>query len=143
MDLTFETVLSSERYVNLIKRAHSSGYFVKVIFVLTVDSTINIKRVRAMVSNGGHGVPEDKIKERYIKSLNNISKIISYCDILHIYDNTVTPKRIFRKHKDEQYRIFENKYWSRRDIERLINGTYDFYHVKCNIELSCELPDIS
>ena len=142
IDFTFETVLSSERYVDLIKRAHNSGYFVKVVFVLTSDSNINVSRVNIRFMNGGHGVPEDKIKSRYIKSINNIHEIIDCCDIMHIYDNTEKAIRIFRKHKDEQYRIFENKYWSRRDIERLINGTYDSNHVKCNIELSCELPDI-
>lgn len=127
-DFTFETVLSSDRYVNLIKTAHDRGFFVKVVFVLTADSIINVARVKSRVIKGGHDVPTDKIKSRYDKSLLNISKILPYCDVLHIYDNTDTAVRIFRKHKDEPIKIISNKYWSRNDIDRLINGTYDFEH---------------
>lgn len=127
-DLTFETVLSADRYVEFIKKAHELGYFIKVVFVLTSDSSMNVFRVRARVNNGGHDVPADKIKSRYIKSLTNLSRIIPYCDIVHVYDNSDTACRIFRKHKDEPIKIIPNKYWSRNDIERLISGSYDFVH---------------
>ena len=36
-DFTFETVLSSPRNVELLKKAKESGYRVEVVFVLTAD----------------------------------------------------------------------------------------------------------
>ena len=39
-------------------------------------------------------------------------------DVCHIYDNTVTAFRIFKKRKDE-YFIWENDFWSKTDIEKL------------------------
>lgn len=127
-DLTFETVLSADRYVEFIRTAYELEYFIKVVFVLTANSSMNVARVKLRVQEGGHDVPADKIKSRYIKSLNNLSRIIPYCDIVHVYDNSDTACRIFRKHKDESIKIISNKYWSRNDIERLVNGSYDFEH---------------
>ena len=41
------------------------------------------------------------------------------CDIMHVYDNTETPKRIIRKHKDG-LSIYPNEYWSEQDIIELM-----------------------
>ncbi len=63
-------------------------------------------------------LPEDKIKSRYEKTLNLIPDLVKICDIVHIYDNTNVPFRIFKKRKDVYYH-WENKYWSYSDIEKL------------------------
>ncbi|QWT54368.1 zeta toxin family protein [Eubacterium sp. MSJ-33] len=110
-DFTFETVLSSERKIKIIKEAKKSGYFVKCIFVLTSDPMINVMRVSMRVGNGGHSVPEEKIISRYYKSLDNLKKLFTLCDILHVYDNSAGYERVIRKHKDD-LQIFSNKYWS-------------------------------
>ena len=34
---------------------------------------------------------------------------------MHVYDNTETPKRIIRKHKDD-ISIYPNEYWAEKDI---------------------------
>lgn len=59
---TFETVLSTERNLNLLKKAKEQGYFIRGIYVLTSDVNINIMRVLSREALGGHGVPEDKIR---------------------------------------------------------------------------------
>lgn len=41
------------------------------------------------------------------------------CDILHVYDNTIEPVRIVRKHK-EDISIFPNDLWSEDEIMGLI-----------------------
>ncbi|MBQ5565939.1 MAG: zeta toxin family protein, partial [Clostridia bacterium] len=103
-NFTFETVLSTERNLNLLKRAKREGYFIRCIYVLTSDVNINIARVSARVFLGGHSVPVDKIKISYIKALNLIPELIPVCDIVHIYDNSTEPFRIFKKRKDVFYR---------------------------------------
>jgi predicted ABC-type ATPase len=67
---------------------------------------------------GGHTVPKDKIMSRYKKALDLIPELIDVCDILHIYDNTNVPFRIFKKRKNIYYH-WQNKYWSFSDIERI------------------------
>lgn len=117
-DFTFETVLSSHYSFDILKKAKAEGYFIKCIFVLTVDPEINISRVKTRVAAGGHDVKEIKIIERYHKSLKNIKELIEVCDILHVYDNSIEPVRIIRKHKDD-VSIFPNEYWTEEKILEL------------------------
>ena len=119
MDFTFETVLSSDYKMEILRKAKSEGYFIKCIFVLTVDPYVNVARVRSRVAQGGHDVEKDKIISRYKKSLGQIKELMELCDILHVYDNTVTPFRIIRKHK-EDISIFPNKLWSEEKILELM-----------------------
>lgn len=118
-DFTFETVLSSEYKLNILERAKKEGYFIKCVFVLTVDPLINVARVETRVALGGHDVVREKIIERYYKSLNNIKRLMEICDILHVYDNTIEPIRIIRKHK-EDISIFPNNLWPEENILALI-----------------------
>lgn len=96
---TFETVLSTDRNLNLLKRAKEQGYFIRCIYVLTSDVNINVMRVLSRETLGGHGVPENKIRSRYEKTFKLIGELVGICDVVHIYDNTVTPFRIFKKRK--------------------------------------------
>ena len=100
-DFTFETVLSSKYKLDILEKAKAEGYFIKCIFVLTIDPFINVARVETRVASGGHNVDEEKIIKRYYKSLNNIKKLLELCDIFHVYDNTIEPVRIIRKHKED------------------------------------------
>ncbi|MBP5449292.1 MAG: zeta toxin family protein [Spirochaetales bacterium] len=119
ISFTFETVLSTDRNLSLLKRAKSEGYFIRCIYVLTSDVNINISRVIARQLSGGHGVPEDKIRSRYEKALKLLPQLIEICDILHIYDNTIIPFRIFKKRKNEAF-IWENEFWDKSKIKELI-----------------------
>lgn len=114
-DFTFETVLSSNYKLDILRKAKEEGYFIKCVFVLTVNPQINIVRIESRVASGGHNVDSRKVIERYYKSISNIKELLKICDIVHVYDNTETPKRIIRKHKDE-LSIYPNEYWSKQDI---------------------------
>lgn len=115
---TFETVLSTERNLNLLKKAKENGYFIRCIYVLTSNPDINVSRVESRTANGGHTVPEDKIRSRYSKALALIPKLLEVCDIMHIYDNSTLPFRIFKKRKDE-YFFWANDEWSEEKIRTL------------------------
>ena len=102
----------------LLQKAKEQGYFVRGIYVLTANVDINVARVSAREALGGHGVPEEKIRMRYERALKLMPRLVDVCDILHIYDNTTDPFRIFKKRKDVYYR-WSNEYWGKADIERL------------------------
>lgn len=118
-DFSFETVLSSKYKLDILEKAKVEGYFIKCVFVLTVDPLINVARVETRVASGGHDVDRGKIVARYYKSLANIKRLIDLCDILHVYDNTEEPIRIIRKHK-ENFSIFPNELWTEDKILALI-----------------------
>ena len=117
--------LQSTRFaykIRILRAAKEAGYFIKCVFVLTASADLNVARVRSRASLGGHDVDPGKVRERYRKSLSNISVLMEICDILHVYDNTNSkPVRIVRKHKDD-ITIYPNKDWSEAVLLSLING---------------------
>ena len=73
-------------------------------------------------ANGGHSVPEDKIRSRYEKAIKLIPELVKVCDVLHIYDNSTLPFRIFKKRKTE-YFYWQNEDWSKEKIQQLTGIT--------------------
>lgn len=115
----FETVLSTDRNLYLLRRAKEKNYFIKSYFVLTADVNINVGRIEARVMKGGHDVPKDKIISRYQKSIDNLKELIKLSDICNVYDNSNSAvKRIFKKRKEE-YFYNETKYWNKESIINL------------------------
>lgn len=78
----FETVLSTDRNLKLLKRAKDAGFFIRCYYVLTADPQINVARVASRVSAGGHDVPTDKIISRYHKALPRCFACCSFCAFL-------------------------------------------------------------
>lgn len=120
-EFCFETVLSTERNLTLLKRAKEKGYFIRCYYILTADPMINVYRVKSRVESGGHDVPEDKIIARYDKALALVKELLPVCDICHIYDNSEDkPFRILKKRKDEiYYDVCDD--WYLEDIQALSN----------------------
>lgn len=116
----FETVLSTDRNLKLLKRAKESGFFIRCYYVLTADPNINVARVNSRVSAGGHDVPVEKIKSRYDKALALVHELVPICDICHIYDNSLdAPFRIFKKRKEQYYYCTKKFLWRKIDIVAL------------------------
>lgn len=86
-----ETTLSTHSYVNLIKRAHKSGYMVELIFLWLSSPEVAIKRVAKRVSEGGHNIPVDVIRRRYAAGIQNLIEIYSQIvDRWILIDNNTT-----------------------------------------------------
>ena len=119
-NFSFETVLSTDRNMELLKRAKEKGYFIRGIFVLTNSAELNVLRIFARHQNGGHNVPSDKVISRYAKSIDNLPAFISLCDVCHVYDNTgQEPRRIFKKKRDEIL-FWTTQYWTKSKISKLV-----------------------
>ena len=87
--LIFETVLSSDGKVDFIRRAHETGYFIRIFFVSTAHPAINAARIAQRVMEGGHDVPIPKIISRYQKSILNCKRVAAIADRVYVYDNSV------------------------------------------------------
>ncbi|GHU49079.1 ATPase AAA [Clostridia bacterium] len=115
---TFETVLSTNRNLDLLARAKAAGFHIEGVFVLTVSAELNVFRVRSRELSGGHSVPPYKIRSRYGKSFANIPRLLSLCDVLRIVDNTSEPETIYIKDAHGT-QIMPNRYWTAEAIEKL------------------------
>ncbi len=121
---TFETVLSTRRNLDLLIRAKEQGFFIRVIYVLTRNPKINATRVKIRFENGGHDVPVDKVYSRYERALKLLPELIEVSDVCHIYDNSDTPFRIFKKRKNS-YFYWESDYWTKNKISELTGVKLD------------------
>ncbi len=83
-----ETVLSRADKLDLVADARHAGYRVVAVFVCTASADINCERVRQRVTQGGHNVPEDKLRARYARSLDNLPLLAPHTDELYVYDNS-------------------------------------------------------
>lgn len=85
---SFETVMSFPDKVELLRKAQLKGYRTYLYYVATEDPAINIARVRNRVALGGHPVPEDKIVNRYYRSLELLMDVVQPSNRAYIFDNS-------------------------------------------------------
>jgi predicted ABC-type ATPase len=85
---TFETVMSHRSKVNILIQAQAAGFRTYLYFVATDDSAINVSRVRNRVALNGHDVPQDKIVNRYQRSLDLLFEAIQHTNRAYIFDNS-------------------------------------------------------
>ncbi len=83
-----ETVLSRSDKLDFVKKAKQAGYRIVSVFVGTASPDINCARVRKRVAEGGHDVPDEKIRARYSRSMNNLLLLAEISDELYVYDNS-------------------------------------------------------
>lgn len=85
---SFETVMSDPGKIAFLRNAREVGYRNYLYYICTQDPLTNIDRVKDRVSKNGHAVPEDKIVERYKRSLNNLYEALGYCHRAYLFDNS-------------------------------------------------------
>ena len=83
-----ETVLSSPKYRDLVVRAQSRGFRVKMIYVFLASAALQIERVRIRVLEGGHDFPVDKIIARRRRSFEELAWFVEHVDECYFYDNS-------------------------------------------------------
>lgn len=83
-----ETTLSGNREGRVVAEARRRRYRVEVVFVCLADVRLNIGRVHLRVQQGGHFVPEEDIRRRYERSLENLWEILPMADAAVLFDNS-------------------------------------------------------
>lgn len=90
VDFAIETTLSTRSYVQLVHRAQSLDYKVRLIFFFLETEEQAIQRVVQRVSNGGHGIPEADIRRRFHRGIYNLLNLyMPICDSALIYNNAL------------------------------------------------------
>ncbi len=86
---SFETVFSHESKIDIIRKAKEQGYKVYLYFVSTEDPWINVYRVKVVrVGELGHDVDEDKIVNRYYRSMDQMYEAAQHCYQAYFFDNS-------------------------------------------------------
>ena len=90
---SIETTLATKSYINLVRRAQAEGYAVKIIFFWLKTPELAVLRVAERVQKGGHDIPEDVIRRRYVAGIKNLFQLfMNEVDCWDIYDNSENPR---------------------------------------------------
>jgi len=91
-----ETVFSHPSKLEIITDAQARGYMVIVMHVGVDSPELSVARVRGRTTEGGHDVPEDKIRSRYDRGQPLIRQAVVRTDRGMVFDNSRlnTPPRL-------------------------------------------------
>jgi predicted ABC-type ATPase len=87
---SFETVFSHPSKIDAIKTAGERGFITYLYLIATENPIINIRRVKNRVGRGGHAVPEEKIRNRYRRSMENLAEAFLLADRVYFFDNSAS-----------------------------------------------------
>ncbi|PCE30052.1 zeta toxin family protein [Burkholderia ubonensis] len=101
-DFAFETVMSTPEKVALMTQAKAHGYQVSLVFVTTEDPEINVGRVADRVATGGHAVPPDTVRRRYVAAMDLLPAAFEHADHATVWDNSEDDARLVATKAHEQ-----------------------------------------
>jgi predicted ABC-type ATPase len=86
---SIETTLSGKSYLNMMRRAKALGFEIELFYIGTGSVEINLERIAKRVAGGGHDIPEETVRRRYERSLENLLPAIHLADRTILYDNSI------------------------------------------------------
>lgn len=87
-DYAFETTLGGNTIAFTLEEALDAGMAVQIWYVGLETPELHIARVQARVARGGHPIPEEKIRQRFITSQLNLIGLLPRLDELKVFDNS-------------------------------------------------------
>lgn len=94
-DFSIETTLATRSLVGIINTAKEAGYSIILLYFWLSSPELAIQRVRNRVKAGGHNIPENVIRRRYIMGLQYFFETyIPLSDRWVLADNSTSPFKV-------------------------------------------------
>jgi predicted ABC-type ATPase len=87
-DFVSESTFSHASKLSLIREAKEAGFRVVLYHVNVRSADLSVARVARRTAEGGHNVPENKIRERYVRNQALIKAAVLDADRAFVYDNS-------------------------------------------------------
>lgn len=75
VDVVLETTLATRSHAVRIRHWRSLGYRIELIYLRLPSADHSIARVARRVERGGHGIPEDALRRRFLLSLEYLEAV--------------------------------------------------------------------
>jgi predicted ABC-type ATPase len=114
-DFAFETTLASRTFAPWLRRLQTDGYKFHLVYLWLPTVELAIARVAERVRRGGHAVPENIVRRRYDRSLDNFFNLYSrFADSWLMMDNSIRsrPPVIAKRAIGCAVRVFKADQWS-------------------------------
>ena len=118
-NFAFETTLSSRTFAQWIKKEKAKGYHFTLLYFWLFNPDLAVERVAERVRLGGHAVPEETVRRRYVKSIKNFFNLYQpLADNWVIFDNSEdnNPIKIAEGNLLTNITVHQNHQW------KLFNG---------------------
>ncbi|MCP3942768.1 MAG: AAA family ATPase [Desulfobacteraceae bacterium] len=89
----FETVFSHKSKIDFLAKAKGNDYKIVLVYIHLIDSSLNEARVHQRKTEGGHGVPLEKIHSRIPRTMKHIETALMIVDEAWILDNSSESNR--------------------------------------------------
>jgi predicted ABC-type ATPase len=91
VSFAFETVFSDPAgdKVQFLRQAQSQGYSIHLVFIGLENRALSAARVAERVERGGHDVPDEKLHERFPRTLKNLREAVAFVDLAVLLDNSL------------------------------------------------------
>jgi predicted ABC-type ATPase len=121
-NFAFETTLASRSFAPWLRELRRLGYKIHIIFLWLPSVEFAIARVTERVRLGGHSVPEETVRRRYLAGLQNLfSLYLPLADSWYVYDNTNATRLLAQGTARGKTRIIDKVVW-RNLNERFSNA---------------------
>ena len=114
VDFAFETTLSGKSYANLFSELKAKGYALHLFFLWIPNPELAIARIKDRVEEGGHSVPDQDVRRRFVRSLNNF---------FQLYEPMVDSWILFDNSKEKPVSVAESKSGQRQIIDKKLFAT--------------------
>ena len=109
----WETTLSGRTTKAWVLKAKDAGYFIKLVFVWIQSLEESIKRIQRRVREGGHAVPAQDVRRRFLKTLRNFfNDFCPLADAWKLFDNSHQSLRLVAAKKNNRAVIRDRALWS-------------------------------
>jgi predicted ABC-type ATPase len=114
-DMAFETTLASRMLLPRIQAMQQAGYVFHLTFFWLPSADMAVERVAKRVASGGHSIPEDVIRRRYERGLENFFNAYSLAaNTWVLVDNSSPPGRpVALRRIGSAVRVLDNVLWTK------------------------------
>lgn len=114
-NFAFETTLASRSFAPWVGDLVATGYEFRLVFVSLPSADLSVARVASRVSRGGHHVPEESIRRRFVGGHSNFFKLYRpLATRWRMYDNALGTRRLVASgSRDQTAIVAERQIWER------------------------------
>jgi predicted ABC-type ATPase len=112
----FETTLASRSFAPWLSELRDQGFRTHLAFLSLPDADVAVARVAERVLQGGHDVPEDVIRRRFVSGLANFFALyMPLADTWKMFDNSAVagPRLIAEGKLSAEPAILDQESWQR------------------------------
>jgi predicted ABC-type ATPase len=111
---TWETTMSGRTAAVWLADARKSGYVLKAYFLWVRDPEVVIRRIRQRVVEGGHNIPEDVSRRRFLKTIQNFFGIYRHLmNTWKLFENDEAGRRLVAVEKFGKFVVRDPKQFAR------------------------------